>query len=106
MDSNGYNKSLLNTEAGVCYICHCEVDTARHEVFGGNGTRAISKRYGLWVNLCPMCHEYIHRNPSSEKAAELRADAERAFIAAGHTPADFTDLFVIGNKKHWEIEDG
>lgn len=103
MDRNGYNNSIMATVAGVCYLCGRNCATARHEVYYGTGTRALSKRYGLWVNLCPWCHDYIHAEPESEKAAELKAEAREAFIAEGHTSAEFIRMFVTGNIKHWEI---
>ena len=52
MDRNGYNPSILATEDGVCMLCGLCTDTARHEIFYGTGERSLSKRYGLWVNLC------------------------------------------------------
>lgn len=104
MDRNGYRPSILATTAGECYLCHHVGDTARHEVYYGTGTRALSKRYGLWVDLCPRCHNQVHGDPDGEKAKVLRTDAERAFIAAGHSPAEFRRLFITGYVKWWEIE--
>ena len=104
MDRNGYNPSIMATTAGECYLCGYEGETVRHEVFGGNGPRALSKRYGLWVNLCVRCHAEVHADPESEKAVTLDTDARAAFIAAGHSQAEFTRIFVIGNIKHWEIK--
>lgn len=106
MDRNGYNKSILATTAGVCYVCGSNCETARHEVYEGNGTRALSKRYGLWINICPSCHQYIHEHPKSDKAVDLKDDARAAFIAAGHTPAEFQRIFITGNIKWWEIDNG
>ena len=104
MGRNGYNDSLLDTMPGVCYVCKSYCETARHEVFQGNGTRALSKRYGLWVNICPSCHDYIHNNPLSEDATDLKRDAEEEFLKAGHTPEQFRKIFITGNVKWWEIE--
>lgn len=104
MDRNGYNDSIMETTAGVCYVCEKYCETARHEVYEGIGTRALSKRYGLWVNICPSCHQFIHDNPKSKKAADLKADARNAFIAEGHTPDEFRKIFITGNIKWWEIE--
>ena len=104
MDRNGYNKSIMATTAGECYLCHRQCDTARHEVFGGCGTRTLSKRYGLWVNLCPRCHAEVHADPEGEKAVTLDTDAREAFMAEGHSEAEFIRIFVTGNIKHWEID--
>lgn len=61
-DKNGYTKSLLLTEQDTCYICGRDVETARHEIYGASN-RQISKALGMWVNVCPKCHELIHNNP-------------------------------------------
>lgn len=104
MDSNGYNKSLLDTEYGVCYLCSYHGDTARHEIFYGTGTRALSKRFGLWINLCPRCHAEVHADKEGEKAMTLTEDAKTAFIAEGHTEYQFTEWFIKGNVKWWEVK--
>ena len=104
MDRNGYNPSIMATTAGECYLCHCVGDTARHEVYHGTGTRSLSKRYGLWVNLCPACHAEVHADPEGEKAVTLDKDARAAFLTEGHSQAEFTRIFVTGYIKWWEIE--
>ena len=53
-----------------------------------------------------MFNQYIHENPKSDKAVDLKDDARAAFIAAGHTPAEFTRIFITGNIKWWEIDNG
>ncbi len=64
LDSNGYAPSILHDKP-VCLICG-RYGTARHEVYFGSAYRAKSKRLGLWVTLCPWCHQNgpnaIHRN--------------------------------------------
>ena len=104
MDRNGYRPSILATTAGECYLCHRQCDTVRHEVYYGTCTRALSKRYGLWVDICPCCHEEVHADPEGGKAKKLRTDAEQAFTAEGHSQAEFIRLFVTGCVKWWEIE--
>lgn len=59
MDKNGYNESMFNTEEGICYICGIHTDTARHEIFPG-ANRKESKRWGMWYNTCPKCHDRWH----------------------------------------------
>ena len=65
MGKNGYSKSLLDTVSGKCYVCGAETETARHEIFFGKN-RQLSKQYGMWVNLCPACHNSsplgVHNN--------------------------------------------
>ena len=103
VDRNGYAPSIMATTAGECYLCPYVGDTARHEVFYGTGTRALSKRYGLWVNLCPRCHAEVHADPEGEKAVTLDTDARAAFMAEGHSEAEFIRIFVTGNIKWWEL---
>ena len=75
-DRNGYNPSKLETEEDVCFICKRRTDTARHEIFYGPN-RKNSKREGLWINVCPRCHEEIHLNPDG--AYFLKKTGQRAF---------------------------
>lgn len=103
MDRNGYNPSILDTTEGICYLCHTEGQTVRHEIYMGTGERTLSKRYGLWVNLCTGCHGEVHAEPKGEKAAKLDKDAEAAFLASGHTEEEFIEVFRKGYIKNWEI---
>ena len=57
-DSNGYSPSILGA-FDFCYVCYRHGDLARHEVFHG-ANRQKSKRFGLWINVCPSCHDKIH----------------------------------------------
>jgi hypothetical protein len=78
LDSNGYAPSLLRTYPGVCFECGRFSDTARHEIFHGP-YRAKSKRYGLWVNVCPRCHDFLHRNGDQALKEKAQAEAQRAY---------------------------
>lgn len=68
LDSNGYAPSILHDKP-VCLICG-RYGTARHEVYFGSAYRAKSKRLGLWVTLCPWCHQNgptaIHNNHDAD----------------------------------------
>lgn len=78
---NGYNESLLNTEDGKCFLCGKVCETARHEVFFGTANRQNSKKYGMWVDICPMCHQYsstsVHQNRATD--LHLKKTAQREF---------------------------
>ena len=77
MGKNGYNKSLLDTEEGTCYICKEEdCETARHEIFGASN-REFSKKLGMWINVCPRCHSLIHQNPLDY--IPLKEEGQRIF---------------------------
>lgn len=76
-DRNGYNHSKFQTEQGVCFICKRNIDTARHEIFYGNPNRENSKREGMWIDVCPLCHDKIHANP--EQFLMLKEKGQQLF---------------------------
>lgn len=86
LDSNGYAKSLFNTSERHCYLCPYEGDTARHEVYDG-ADRKTSKATGMWINLCPKCHEIVHKNQD-----DLHEIGQRVF-ERDHTHGEFITLF-------------
>lgn len=75
LDVNGYADSIMHSDTR-CYICGRGGDTVRHEVFGGVANRPLSKKYGLWVRLCPRCHSRVHNEP--KLYAPLKYDAQKA----------------------------
>lgn len=86
------SKSILQTTK-ECYLCRMEAESAgyfgrlpstglhKHHVIFGKGNRKRSERYGLWVYLCVVHHEYgpqaVHTN--REIRLMLSRIAERAF---------------------------
>ena len=70
LDSNGYAPSILHDKP-VCLICG-RYGTARHEVYFGSAYRAKSKRLGLWVTLCPWCHQNGQTSIHNNRDADLR----------------------------------
>lgn len=49
-------KSILNTQKHICFICGRYGPTEVHHIFGGVANRKLSEQDGLWVYLCPDCH--------------------------------------------------
>jgi hypothetical protein len=88
LDRNGYAPSILDTDAGLCYVCWRHTETARHEIFFGRGRRKKSKRLGLWVNLCPRCHTAVHNNG---KYKSLKQNAQEAIEKIGR-PGSNVDI--------------
>jgi Zn-finger protein len=88
MDRNKYNKSILNTEQGRCFVCGLSTETCRHEIFFGKGNRAISKKLGFWVNICPECHRKIHGD--REMDLMLKKLAEMKYLET-HDMSEFMD---------------
>lgn len=73
LDHNGYAPSILHD--GECYLCCTTVGRMqRHEVFGG-ARRQESKALGLWLTLCPDCHEQVHH--FAEEGYRLKRWAQR-----------------------------
>lgn len=71
LDCNGYAPSIVN-DGDFCFCClkggsAFGANLARHEIFGGS-RREKSKRLGLWVLLCPRCHEAMHTDARRGKA--------------------------------------
>lgn len=89
-DRNGYSQSLFDTEQDTCYICKRELQTVRHETLGGVN-RQLSKYYGLWINVCPSCHEKCHKE-SNGKYRYLKQDAEDLFNEA-YPGKNFMEIF-------------
>lgn len=58
LDRNGYAPSIMGVN-GYCFLCFRTGPFQRHEVFHG-ANRQKSKKYGLWINVCPECHHKIH----------------------------------------------
>lgn len=50
------SKSLLDTKKCVCFMCGRFGPTEKHHIFGGVANRKLSEQDGLWVYLCPDCH--------------------------------------------------
>ena len=90
MDSNGYNPSIMDTEDGVCYLHKADCETVRHEIYGGNGGRKMSKANGFWVNICPFCHRIVHKKGYEDK--KLKLECEIRYLSLGHTVEDFISL--------------
>ena len=116
LDSNGYAPSILHDKP-VCLICG-RYGTARHEVYFGSAYRAKSKRLGLWVTLCPWCHQNgptaIHNNRdgatiSAKNVKHLAIPLNMEAKNAG-SPRKFNDLrfipispgygFLVRDRKH------
>ena len=75
-------KSIIQSDKSYCYLCgrnaHAEYfGLDEHHVYGGNGTRQISEKYGLKVYLChDRCHETgkesVHRNAEVNRVLKAR----------------------------------
>ena len=82
-DRNGYNKSIMATEAGRCYVCRIETETVRHEIYYGTKNRKISKINGFWLDVCPTCHRRIHNVPGKGFDKLLKQKCQKNYEAFG-----------------------
>ena len=89
-DNNGYGESLFMTNEEECFICGRGGDLARHEIIHGS-RRPLSKYYGLWIYVCPDCHNEIHREDNG-KYMFLKTTAQRLF-EKNYPDLDFLTIF-------------
>lgn len=89
-------KSILQTDKDSCFICGSHEWIEEHHVFGGNGRRRLSEKYGLKVYLCHYCHNEppngVHHNSETRKALQQFAQ-EKAMQHYGWTVDDFRNIF-------------
>ena len=64
---------------GRCYLCGKVGYTHRHHCFGGS-YRKTCDLFGLTVELCPTCHEYIHSSKGTEDRRQLQHDTQLAYM--------------------------
>lgn len=87
---NGYGPSILNTNPEEDYLTKKEsFKTCRHEIFFGNGNRAISKSFGLWAYFSPEAHALIHNNRDID--LKLKQEVQRIY-EENHTREEFMAL--------------
>ena len=91
LDRNGYAPSIMGND-NRCFICSRTGPLQRHEVFHG-AFRNKSKRYGLWISVCPACHHRIH-NSDGVLDKRLKAAGQReAMTVYGWDTAEFRRQF-------------
>ena len=69
LDTNGYGKSIMQTDTEQCLMCGNRngAQLCRHEVCYGTSDRRKSKAMGLWVRICGSgcgcnAHHLAHNN--------------------------------------------
>ena len=91
LDRNGYAPSVLD-HGGECFVCGRTLPLQRHEVFHG-ANRQKSKALGLWVNVCPACHERIHAGREGLDGLLKHRAYETALAVYGWRAEDFRARF-------------
>ena len=74
LDRNGYAPTIMQ-RAERCYMCGRSGILQRHEIYG-NAFRDKSKALGLWIWLCPDCHNEVHFVHADRKL-ELREHGQK-----------------------------
>lgn len=93
LDRNGYAPSIVQTDnERQCFVCYCNLNTQRHEIFHGSN-REKSKMYGLWVNVCPVCHYKIHNGDGTLDKRLKVYGQQTAMTVYGWTEEDFRKRF-------------
>lgn len=96
-------KSIMHRKDGTCYLCaklldgvdwHYPYTEEHHVMFGFDGDRPKSEKYGLKVYLCVNHHrtsrEAVHQNRAN--AELLMADAQKKFIET-YPELDWMEIF-------------
>lgn len=93
LDRNGYAPSIMQTNNEKhCFVCYGNLQPQRHEIFHGSN-REKSKMFGLWVNVCPICHYKIHNSDGRlDHTLKVRGQ-EAAMTIYGWTEDDFRKRF-------------
>ena len=85
---------IPNDEKGVCWVCGRVCATHKHHIFGA-ANRANSERHGLFVHLCPPCHNMgdrgVHFN--RELMEHLHREGQAAFERVHGSREDFMRIF-------------
>ena len=90
-DKNGYAPSILGA-FDFCYVCYKGGGLVRHEVFHG-ANRDKSKKLGLWINVCPDCHNKIHFTDGKLDRLLKESSQRAAMQVYGWDEAEFRRRF-------------
>lgn len=80
-------ESLFTNDMTKCYLCGMHKQHIHEVIFGKN--RQNSMKYGLYIPVCNLCHNYIHSN--SEIQLKHKIKAQQLFEE--HYDLDFLTIF-------------
>lgn len=69
-------KSVIQSDY-ECYLCGNVLRLQVHHLLHGFANRSKADRRGLWVYLCPECHNNVHLN--NELDLKLKKIAQRHY---------------------------
>ena len=79
-----------------CEICGRWQHTHRHHLIYGTGYRQLSEKYDLVINVCPQCHDKIHRGGLGLWSKQ---EGQRRFIAK-YSKEKYMEVFG----RNWNVQ--
>lgn len=83
-------KSIISPLKKKCFLCGSLHGTETHNIIDEWGNEKLSKRYGLTVPLCPLCHDKVHADKLID--LQLKQVAQVAF-RENYPDKDFIEIF-------------
>lgn len=93
-------QSKLNTQKGVCFRCGAHGQTELHHLLHGTANRRLAEEDGLFVYLCPDCHNRppygAHFNRKTDRWLQRLGQAayEQTKIEEGYTAEEAREMFM------------
>ena len=67
-------ESIIKTVPGVCLLCGKTGPTEKHHLMSGTANRRLAEEDGLFIYLCPMCHQIVHMDPNVNRTTKAFAE--------------------------------
>ena len=67
-------ESIIKTVPGVCLLCGKTGPTEKHHLMSGTANRRLAEEDGLFIYLCPMCHQIVHMDPKVNRTTKQFAE--------------------------------
>ena len=67
-------ESIIKTVPGVCLLCGKTGPTEKHHLMSGTANRRLAEEAGLFIYLCPMCHQIVHMDPKVNRTTKAFAE--------------------------------
>lgn len=80
-------KSIVQIDDDRCFVCRNAFGSQTHHIFPGNPNRRLSDQDGLFIRVCPECHDKLHCGKNSgelmDKYQRLGQEKWEAFYGPG-----------------------
>ena len=63
-------ESILTTKKGFCYFCTYVGYTHLHHIIHAGVSKKKQEKMGLFVYLCPICHDELHLHIPDEEGRD------------------------------------